>query len=269
MIATKPVRRGAVFALALALGSLLGGLQGPQAQAKGCPYLEYVGVRGSGETSTDFGGFGYTVYSALQVVQRRVPVGEDVDQHPIDYPAIPVNLNKKYPNAYRASVQAGKNNLASWLNKYHHDCPGAPVALVGYSQGAHVALDVYQEETVAVRQQIVAVAAFGDPRFNPGQPAVDFGSYEKRLGSWGVFAGSVRSIASARVAAVHSFCVKGDPVCNYSTTNLAVCGKDISKCVHLHYMDLVFANKATYTTFAGRWIVTRLNWYFKHPHPAV
>jgi hypothetical protein len=55
------------------------------AVAASCPTMQVVGVRGSGETQADSGGYGRTVRSVVDRIQQLVPA---TASHEIDYPAI-------------------------------------------------------------------------------------------------------------------------------------------------------------------------------------
>ena len=105
----------------------------------------------------------------------------------IDYAAVAVPFAVFVPPAYSASVVQGELMLTSFLTSFHSSCPKTPTVLAGYSQGAHVAGDVFQDLPSAVRASIVGVVLFGDTRFNPAQPAADEGDYS--TGLRGMFAG--------------------------------------------------------------------------------
>jgi len=84
----------------------------------------------------------------------------------VDYPAT--------FNAYFASVNAGVTAMYAMIASYVTACPDSKVALLGYSQGGQVAMDVVcgtSEALFAVtpdlsdvfRSNIIAVVTFGDP----------------------------------------------------------------------------------------------------------
>jgi hypothetical protein len=222
--------------------------------AAACPSAEVVGVRGSGETATDHNGFGKTVYAVAHAVATGYK-GAHAD--PIDYPAIAVDItNPQYPGNYRRSVNAGINNLSSFLAAFHTRCSSKPIVLVGFSQGAQVAGNVYQSIATAVRKKIVALALFGDPRFNPDQTEADFATYDPSLkGVWATpppgANGTVRTFASGEVSSVHNYCVQYDPVCNWSLANGVNCAPGLY-CAHLHYVDMGYASDA------ATWALSRL-----------
>jgi Cutinase len=145
--------------------------------------------------------------------------------------------------------------LSSYLSSQHSLCPYTKFALAGYSQGAQVAGDVYQSVNPGVRSQIVALALLGDPRFNPKQPSVDYGNFDSRQsGVWPLLklGGTERTVNTSQSPAnVRSYCLKFDPVCNFSVSNAINCAGTLY-CVHLHYIDF------GYTADAANWIAPKL-----------
>jgi alpha-tubulin suppressor-like RCC1 family protein len=212
-----------------------------------------VGVRGSDEDQQDGQGYGDTVNAVRQIILRDFP--GSVANHFIEYPAIPVFYGGVlYRENYPRSVNEGKNALSSFLNSFHTRCPTSFIALVGYSQGAHVAGDVFQEIRQSVRDKITAMALFGDPRFNPRQSKVSLGGNGGLAGSWAApwpgANGELRSFHSEDFDAVHSYCHEYDPVCNFSPANLSPCLAGYY-CIHTHYIDF------SYPTEAAKWILSR------------
>lgn len=228
------------------------------AAASDCPTIEFVGVRGSGEPP----GFGREV----DAIRAAVASGSHgVESFAIAYPAIPVNPFRGLPYLaeYRRSVNQGKNALTSFLNAFHTRCSTTSLVLVGYSQGAQIVGDIYQSIKKVIQNKIAAVAMLADPRFNPKQPVtgfhsgVDVGSYDPGLnGIWAsrLFHGMVRTFTSNQYPAVHSYCLKFDPICNYSPANALNCFNRVPGyyCVHEHYIDF------GYTADAANWILSRL-----------
>ncbi|WP_410575558.1 PQQ-binding-like beta-propeller repeat protein [Amycolatopsis sp. cmx-4-61] len=218
-----------------------------------CPAVQFVGVRGSGEKNSDGAGYGTTVNSVRERVLAKYP---DAQTYFIDYPAIPVSpLDPRYLSNYRDSIAKGINVLTSFLNSFATRCSGSAVVLAGYSQGAHVAGDVYQSLGKAAQDMVVGLTLLGDPRFNPGQAVIDVGPYDPhRVGVWQALgAGTVRTVPSARTNVVRSYCLAGDPVCNYSLADAWACDPHSGLyCSHLHYIDVGFTNRA------GDWLNDRI-----------
>lgn len=206
---TPPTARLTAFVSALALifsaAVLIPLMASSQAQAApSCPAVQFVGVRGSGEKNSDGAGYGKTVNDVRLKILERYP---DAGTFFVDYQAIPVNiLDPRYSSRYRTSVADGVHKLGLFLTRFTARCRTTPVVLVGFSQGAHVAGDVYQTATSYVRSKIVGLALIGDPRFNPDQPQVNFGDFDStKKGIWQLpGGGSMRSFTSDRFPFVHS-----------------------------------------------------------------
>jgi hypothetical protein len=142
---------------------------------------------------------------------------------PLEYPAVGlvgdwrkiINLvGAKTPlpflGAYHGSVNDGEQELRQTVRDEERLCPNIKLVLLGYSQGAQVVADVYEQNLESrQRSQIAGVALFGDPYFNPNSPA-DHGSYDPtRHGILGTRA----SFPANRSALVFSICHRDDPIC--------------------------------------------------------
>jgi hypothetical protein len=116
---------------------------------KSCPPLKFFGVRGSGETSTDDGGYGSTVGEAEHTLATLVP---HLAPTAINYPAIPVGYKlADYGTEYQKSVAAGKTALHNAVMAFNTRCPTTYMVISGYSQGAQVAGDVTDTLAQSVR----------------------------------------------------------------------------------------------------------------------
>lgn len=201
-----------------------------------CPIAKFFGVRGSGETSSDGGGYGTTVESFEETLNDAVHFLQD---QPINYPAIAVGYAwQDYGTAYANSVAAGISALQTALITFWHKCPTSNVILAGYSQGAQVAGDVADTLTSSQRNLVAAVTLFGDPRFNPGQGAVDVSAtgYDPTLKGIYQFANpTMRHVPTDLEPRFQSYCLPGDPICNFSAGNAANCIASLSTCPHLFY----------------------------------
>ena len=107
-------------------------------------------------------------------------------------------------------AQPGQRELA---DRHRLTVPCGPVLLTGYSQGAQVTADVYQNGST---RNVLGVVLFGDPYFNPKDPAVDRGDYSRHPGRDGWFGARIRFGTEPGVVSrgrVISYCHDGDPVC--------------------------------------------------------
>lgn len=65
---------------------------------------------------------------------------------------------------YRTSVYQGKEELLSYMQQRTLKCPDSRYVLTGYSQGAHVIGDALEDFSYSMRDKIVYIAYFGEPR---------------------------------------------------------------------------------------------------------
>ncbi len=96
-----------------------------------CADLQFVGVRGSGETANDGDGFGKTVNAMKNGMKSLAP---NLGFEAIDYQAIPVGFSTQYyGQSYIYSVADGTTALRMYLDKFVRDCPTTYMVLAGYS----------------------------------------------------------------------------------------------------------------------------------------
>ncbi len=213
-----------------------------------CPTLQFFGVRGSGETSSDHGGFGKTISAMNDRLRALVP---GLSSEAIDYPATPVNPSDptSYVGEYVDSVFVGADKLEARFRQFIASCPHTYVVFAGYSQGVDVVGMVYIERlTDGERRHIAAVNLFGDPEFNPKQVVVDVGDFNPKLS--GILVKQLgedpRKIPSRWAPRVSNYCTAGDPVCGYSKTNLSVCLPllKLGLCAHQLYAERGWSRQA-------------------------
>jgi hypothetical protein len=255
--------RGAVVAGvasgALALAGSGHGPVGAQASAApACPRVVVLGIRGSGQKW----GYGQPVWD---VVNNVLPeMGTDrVVKEPIDYPSVSVtklgilngigavtHLSGPGLGAYHDSVVKGKAALLGAVRSWTSRCSTGvtKIVLVGYSQGAQAAGDVFQ--SYGDDSAFGGVVLFGDPYFNPDSPGDVAGSgfSRRRHGLLGT-----RAPFNARSAGmIRSYCHGGDPICQGLPTR--------GSGPHGTY------NTTGEAADAGRWLSTRLRaWIASHP----
>jgi hypothetical protein len=171
----------------------------------------------------------------------------------INYSAIKVGFAlQEYGAAYVYSVSEGTFALEAFLVRFMRDCPRTYVILGGYSQGAHVVGDVVDQHLSSDQlRHIAAVAMFGDPLFNPKQPVVDIGAYDKKLSGIATALYGARVVDQGMVDRVRSYCLNGDPICNLSTWNVAQCALPAT-CVHYRYVTSNYTRIAADTAIK-RW----------------
>jgi Cutinase len=227
-----------------------------------CPPLKFFGVRGSGETAKQGDGYGTTVQQFEQTLHALVP---GLSAEPINYLAVPVGYDLQYyTQVYNSSVLEGENILEDDLLVFWHECPSTDVVLAGYSQGAQVAGDVADALSPAQQAKIAAVALFGDPRFNGGQPRVDVANtgYSPHRGGiivhWPGQHSSLRQVPSDLVPKFHSYCIENDPICNWTPQWLYICFyatlpvyDRVLGCPHLQYVTEAWPFSAAFWAYAS------------------
>jgi TolB protein len=222
-----------------------------------CPTALFIGVRGSGETESDYNGFGEPIWYTAQQFLKQLP-GAEIER--VDYPAIAVGYGGiHYDQLYFDSVLKGYVNLSSTVASFKARCPDRPMVLAGYSQGGHVAGNFFQDMTD--QSHVAALVMFGDPRFNGSQKGgVNQGTYNSKLN--GVFSWSPLKTAQIKKprqfggnnpgAKVHSWCLDKDPVCNVTVGNVEFCREHGELCPHIHYVT------EGYTTLGGNWAAEKV-----------
>ncbi|KAK7924525.1 cutinase [Apiospora marii] len=139
----------------------------------------------------------------------------------VDYPA------RLIPD-YLGSEQEGVTALTTLMRSFTAACPGAPMVLMGYSQGAQVIADVVSNATTPVdnpaqplsMNDVAGILLIGDPSrvdgevFNAGSANGD-----------GLFSRKDSKALEAMSDRILSICNDGDPVCD----------RGINLAVHLSY----------------------------------
>jgi acetylxylan esterase len=193
-----------------------------------CATLHMIVARGSLEAP----GEGFIIAVANQV-QSAIP-GSDSDGVP--YPATLDN--------YISSESKGVASMQSLIVSYEARCPNSKIALLGYSQGAHVVGDVLcgtseahwnstPPESPALSKNIIASIQMGDPSFALNQPQ-DVGTATKG----GIF--KRNNTAACPSSIMKSYCDFNDTYCDT--------GKSIL--VHVSYVKV-------YGDVAAQWIIEK------------
>jgi hypothetical protein len=215
-----------------------------------CPALLFLGVRGSGETADQNDGYGSTVNDVKSRLSQAIPT---MATKSIDYTAIPILYGglTAYGAEYSQSVNVGKTTLKEYVNFVADKCSSTRFVGVGYSQGAHVVGDAFSELPSTVQDRVAAMVLFGDPRFNPSQTIVNDGTYDSNLS--GIYkTQAMRQVPSILEGQTRSYCIQGDPICNFTLGSLNACRDAPSTCPHARYTTLI-------TSAAVEWISSVLD----------
>lgn len=191
------------------------------APGSGCAAVHVITAR----ASTEAPGEGITGALVTQIVNSSQ---QTVSRASVNYPA---TLNN-YANSSAQGVTALKQQLSTQVQ----NCPSQKIVLAGYSQGAHVVLDVLggggggslgattPPIAAAIASHVTAVATFGDPRHVVNQP-FDLGTSTRN----GLFPRSNTQLQVLRGFAgiIQAYCDRNDTFCDSGTSTQ----------VHLTYLN--------------------------------
>ena len=244
-----------------------------------CPPVEQLYAAGSGG--------GQAPNLALRNELQR-GLGDDLFwSRFVNYPAVSVLgvsgvgafLRAGDVGSYHDSVVRGKNEMRRLVNQLIRNCGDRTrIVMSGYSQGAQVAADVYQELERSNRARYVfALILFGDPYFN-GDPAGRGASTGDRRHAAGVDGGLGRRPGySDYPNRVRSYCHRRDPICQANRSAAAwmgprgwigyVLGRLASGQLALsdHQYDVMNGRHLGEAEDAGRWISTRVRAQLPRP----
>lgn len=223
------VSGASILALASTSTSPAGtGAEAQPAATETCPPVLVLANRGSGDSLTKASGLGAP---GLAFTDRLTELIRGTDWWANDYDAVGVfsfdlrrfgdiingggaitKLSGPGLGAYHDSVVGGKERFAAKVAEVMEKC-GAETALVlvGFSQGAQVAADVYQSDLTDEQQRrVAAVVLFGDPYFHGGDRQVSRGSFSGRRDG---LLGRRPAFGNTGSTLVLSYCHSHDPVC--------------------------------------------------------
>lgn len=215
-----------LLASPLAFGACLAGDPDPATEATDQPATTCADVAIiTARASTEAPGEGITGALVTQIINSSK---QNVSRASVNYPATLTN--------YNSSSLQGINALKSQLTTEVQNCPNEKIVLLGYSQGAHVVLDVLgggqggslgtATAPIAsnISSHVTAVATFGDPRHVTRQ-AFDLGTSNTN----GLFPRSTTQLnaLSGFAPKIEAFCDANDEFCSSGT----------SLNVHLTYLN--------------------------------
>lgn len=195
--------------------------QASAARGVDCADVHVITARGS----TEAPGEGSTGALVTQIVNAS---DQTVSRASVDYPATLTN--------YADSSAEGVSALTTQLTDQVEECPDQKIVLTGFSQGAHVVLDVLggggggvlgaatPPISSSVASHVTAVATFGDPRHVVDQPS-DLGTSTRN----GLFPRSDAQLRTLEGFAdrTQAFCDSGDTFCD----------RGLKIAVHSTYLD--------------------------------
>lgn len=209
----------------LVFGACLAGEPDPTTEADqpitACADVAIITAR----ASTEAAGEGITGALVTQIINSS---NQNISRASVSYPA---TLNN-----YNSSSLQGINALKTQLTSEVTNCPNEKIVLLGYSQGAHVVLDVIgggqggslgtatAPISSTISSHVTAVATFGDPRHVVNQP-FDLGTSTRN----GLFPRSSTQlqVLSGFASRIHAWCDAFDTFCS----------SGFSTNVHLTYLN--------------------------------
>jgi hypothetical protein len=201
----------------------------------GCAAVNIITAR----ASTEAQGEGITGSLVTQIVSSST---QTVSHEAVVYPATLTN--------YAGSESQGVANAEQELATAVQNCPDQKEVLLGYSQGAEVALDVIAGNTevggnagpvsTSISSHVAAIVTFGDPGHVVSQPW-DLGTATRN----GLFPRSTSQLrllsAFGGSSKIASWCDSGDPYC----------ASGFSLTVHLTYLS-------RYQNAAASFVLTKI-----------
>jgi hypothetical protein len=177
-----------------------------------CSNVEFIGVRGSGESYSGNFGMGTQIGNMFERVRARKPSTQTLQSYGLEYPAVNVAEWWKAWDYY-FSVWEGDEHLENRIKADASACSSMKILVAGFSQGAHVVgdtIDNLSNSNDSSLSHIYGVALYGDPRFNPSDKATARGNYNPE--HWGILTerGAYSSKINNRLG---DWCRREDAIC--------------------------------------------------------
>jgi Cutinase len=177
-----------------------------------CSNVEFIGVRGSGESYSGNYGMGTQIGNMFERVRARKPSSQTLQSYGLEYPAVNVAEWWKAWDYY-PSVWEGDEHLENRIKGDAASCAGMKILVAGFSQGAHVVGDTIENlsnKNDSSLSHVYGVALYGDPRFNPSDKATARGNYNPE--HWGILTerGAYSSKINNRLG---DWCRREDAIC--------------------------------------------------------
>jgi acetylxylan esterase len=206
-----------------------------------------IGAPGAGDSDADWAEQAATTCTPVQIITARASTeapgegitGALVTQIINSSAQTITRASVSYPatlNNYNSSSLQGINALKTQLTAAVQNCPSQKIVLAGYSQGAHVVLDVLgggqggslgaatAPIDASIASHVVAVVTFGDPRHVTSQ-AFDLGTSRRN----GLFPRS-----ATQLQVLGGFAPRTEAFCDSNDT---FCDSGLSTQVHLTYLN--------------------------------
>lgn len=260
-----------------------------QADSSLCSMVQFIFARGSGAPlgSDEFDQFDKQL--RMRIDSRFVSIstyelgtGWPGHDNPDDlYPAVAVYGSKSAnltglgaqmsdgeSHHYGRSVDTGMIELLRFLNEHNERCPDTRYIIGGYSQGAHVVGDALPFLSPSVRNKIIFVALFGDPKlylpegegvFPPACQGKEFSNWRRNVPVCGTDDGTLGArkpyIPQDMHGKVGTWCNEDDWMCGSSKNALRNSGHGLYHTIDgpIDYAAMEAAQKLTMTIPPPMW----------------
>ncbi|MEV7397466.1 cutinase family protein [Aeromicrobium sp. NPDC092404] len=212
--------RGAVLGGALAVVLALTACSGPVDPrpsrgtppvlvSTGCADLVVLGLRGAGQDAGRNQGSGREILASVRAMSaelhRSSPATVRLEGVPYRAEVAPTS------DFHRGNIEDGMGRTRARLDELAERCPESRVAIIGFSQGAHVVHELVSD--LEPEKQVALVAMIADPIRNPADPITAW-SYGDAAPGPGAFGAGPELGARWRDRAI-TFCAARDEICNW------------------------------------------------------
>ena len=233
----------------------------------------FVGARGIGEapqsvgwnSSDPNGNLGPMLSSLFGVLQQRFPAVH-FGSEGVDYRPVPSSVWSSPPSVSTlvSSANSGAQSFVGLIRATITACPNVRMIVAGYSEGAWLLHQALNALAPADLGHIVAVAAYGDPGYDP---TARYGYGPATSPSWpGVGTALDRahsSFPASLLPVTADVCRVGDPICHTSLNNpswlkaVAACATAVKTnrpqlCPDFNYDATNATNNTATATFIGK-----------------
>jgi pimeloyl-ACP methyl ester carboxylesterase len=183
-----------------------------------CADVLFIGVRGSGQTASDAGGYGNELNYVRAGIVSYMPSNKQVEAVALDYTAASVPslfAPRGGITNFFASIDNGVTLLRERLRYAQIACGDQKVVLAGYSQGALVVNMVARNA-----RNVVGVLLVADPGRVPNQASRNLGSARSGSGIYRLTGIDLGRISTPRNARVVELCNARDIICDWSNAGV-------------------------------------------------
>lgn len=195
----------------------------PPTRSASCPAILFVGIRGSGQTKYDNGGYGNVVDAIRSSFAASIGSSISVKYVPLDYPSdsvlVVANLTKGGLKEFLRGEAQGAASLTTTLANSLKNCTGVNSqkwVIAGYSQGVMVAEDTLNQLSKTDAAHVAAIETVADPYQQKSQPGTLFGTAAPNATGIDIYYVPSDPPFSAQFKSMtQTLCDEDDPICDY------------------------------------------------------